>query len=221
MKKHYMKWSGLILTSAVVLSSCMSEVEPPEANQLENAIESAEIVSGSENLRTIPGAYNYMEEFDNQIFFIAIDGLAAPEGLYPGTGVGSATRFGKGKKSYSFINQLAQFNENFQLITTGAPVTDIFGADLVKIGLVDIPSNVSSVTTDGEGNAIWFENVENITSPVNDDRIEFKATIKVVGGNGRFAKAYGEGVVEGYFNPNLNSPDVGKGKSKVMARINY
>jgi hypothetical protein len=190
----------------------MSEAEAPVANDL---MESADGVVGDENLRKIPGAYNYMEEFDNYIFYKPVEGFSFPEGLYPGTGEGSATRFGKGKKSYSFINQFASIGQT-GLNTIGAPVTDVFEEKLVEMGLNGIPSAVSSLTTDGDGNALWFENIENVTSQVAVDRINFRATIKVIGGNGKFSDAFGEGVVEGYFNP-----IDGIGKSKVMARINY
>jgi hypothetical protein len=217
MEKPKLSWSGIALISGIILSSCMPEVEMPLASETPNAsVESAEAVTGGENLRKFPGAYNYMEEFDNQIFHVPVEGLSFPQGLYPGSGEGSATRFGKGKKSYSFFNQLAQFDEDFELITEGAPVTDIFGDELLGMDLKDIPSNVSSITTDGTGNAIWFENIENRTTYVSPEEITFQATIKVVGGNGRFEKAFGEGVVEGYFNPSD-----GTGKSKVTARINY
>jgi len=220
MKKNYLKLSGLSLAIALFISSCMSEVESPLANENSKLTEEVAIAGseelGGENLRKIPGSFNYSENFDNQIIPIAIDGLASPQGLYPGIGVGSATRFGKGNESLSFFNQIAKFDSNFQLKTTGAPVTDVFSVELAKLGLVGIPKNVSSITTDRKGNSIWFENIENVTTPESPEKINFKATIKVVGGSGKFAKAYGEGIVEGFYNPNT-----GVGKSSVKARINF
>ena len=205
------------LALALTMNSCMQEETTPQMMEEKLPVVEtiADLVSGSENFRTIPTSYNYFEEFENQLFYVNI-GLEAPQGLYPGTGEGSATRFGKGNGSLSFINQLATFDENYNLVTTGSPVTEIFGEDLANLGLYDIPDAVSSITTDGKGNAVWFENVENITNPVSADRVEFVAKIKIIGGNGRFSKAYGEGVVEGYFDPNT-----GKGKSTTSARINF
>jgi hypothetical protein len=217
MRKSYLKWSVLGTSLILALNACSPDEAKEMTPELNQEFESIpDLVVGSENFRTIPTAYNYHEEFDNQIFYIPLDGLSFPEGLYPGTGKGVATRTGKGNSSMSFINQLATFDSDFNLVTKGAPVTDVFADELTDCGLSGIPNEVSSVTTDGKGNAIWFETVENFTFPVGPDRVNFSAKVKIIGGSGRFAKAFGEGVVEGYFNPNN-----GQGKSKTSARINF
>jgi hypothetical protein len=217
MKKNYLKWSVLGTSLILALNACAPDGAnemTPELNQEFESI--SDLVVGSENFRTIPTAYNYHEEFENQLSFIPIDGLDAPEGLYPGTGKGTSTRIGKGNSSLSFINQLATFDPNYNLVTKGAPVTAVFGEELDDCGLSGIPDDVSSITTDGKGNAIWFETVENVTTYVGPNRMDFNAKVKVIGGSGRFAKAFGEGIVEGYFNP-----ETGLGKSRTSARINF
>lgn len=213
MKKDYMKWSGLSLISAIILSSCVADVEAPVETGLFNSIEeSTEVVPGGENLRKSV-EYNYTEKFDNQLFKVDYEG-DNPFGVayFPGTGQGIANRMGK---STSFINQLAIFDlESGNLITLDAPVTQFFSAELESLNLTGIPDEVSSLTTDGKGNAIWFKNIKNVTKPISETLTEFQAEVEVVGGNGRFAGVKGQGVVKGTFNP-IN----GKGSSILEAKI--
>lgn len=213
MKKDYMKWSGLSLISAIILSSCVADVEVPAENGLINSIDqTAEVIPGGENLRKVV-EYNYSEKFDNQLFKADYDG-DNPSGVayFPGKGQGMANRMGK---SLSFINQLAIIDEEFgNLITLDAPVTKFFSEELENLGLTGIPDEVSSLTTDGKGNAIWFRNIKNVTNSINDTLTEFQAEVEVIGGNGRFAGSKGHGVVKGTFNP-LS----GQGSSVLEARI--
>jgi hypothetical protein len=216
MKKSYLNWSRLSLISALVLSSCMSEVESPVANELAKTTEeSAEVSTGGENLRKSAAAYNYSESFSNQLFEVDYVG-ENPFGIsyFPGSGVGMANRMGKAS---SFLNQLALFDPaSGGVITVNAPVTQFFSDELEALGLTNIPDEVSSLTTDGKGNAIWFKNIKNVTTPVSPTLTNFEAEVEVIGGNGRFSKARGQGVVRGTFNPTN-----GKGSSVLEARIDY
>jgi hypothetical protein len=215
MKKNYMKWSGFFLTSAIVLSSCMSEVEAPVADEMAKALEeSTEVVSGEENLRKGPG-YNYSEKFTNQLTEEDYNG-DNPFGIafFPGVGTGMANRMGK---ATSFLNQLAIFDPQINgVITVNAPVTQFYEDELTDLGLTGIPDEVSSLTTDGKGNAIWFKNIKNITTPISATLTKFEAEVEVIGGNGRFSRARGQGIVTGTFNPQN-----GKGTSILEARIDY
>lgn len=213
MKKYYMKWSGLSLISAIILSSCVADLEVPNETGLFNSVENTtEVVSGGENLRK-SGEYNYSEKFNNQLFQVDYDG-DNPFGVafFPGTGQGVANRLGK---STSYINQLAMVDlESGNLITVDAPVTQFFSAELESLNLTGIPDEVSSLTTDGRGNAIWFKNIKNVTTPISETLTQFEAEVEVVGGNGRFSGAKGHGVVKGTFNPKD-----GRGSSILEARI--
>lgn len=213
MKSYYVKWSGLSLISAIILSSCVADVEVPVENGLFNSIEKAtEVVPGGENLRK-SGEYNYSEKFSNQLFKVDYDG-DNPFGIafFPGKGQGMANRMGK---STSYINQLAIVDlESGNLITVDAPVTQFFSAELEKLNLTGIPDEVSSLTTDGKGNAIWFRNIKNVTTPISETLTQFEAELEVIGGNGHFAGVKGHGVVKGTFNP-----VDGRGSSILEARI--
>ncbi len=215
MKKNYMKWLGVFLTGTLMLSSCMSEVEAPVANDVAKTLdESTEVVSGGENLRK-GTAYNYSEKFSNQLFEVPYEG-ENPFGIafFPGSGTGMANRMGK---ATSFLNQLAIFDPKTNgVVTINAPVTAFFTNELNALGLTGIPDEVSSLTTDGKGNAIWFKNIRNITTPISETLTQFEAEVEVVGGNGRFSRARGQGIVTGTFNPQN-----GKGNSILEARIDY
>jgi hypothetical protein len=156
--------------------------------------------------------YNYFEIAKNQIGFIPGPGYAggpAPA-FYPGEGEGIATRMGKMK---SFLNQFATF-ENGQLVTVGAPVADVYAPKLALLGLTNIRNAVNSVTVDNKGNAIYFKNLKNTVTPVSPTLSSFVAEIQIIGGNGRFKNASGEGVVRGNFNP-IN----GEGRSVTLAEL--
>jgi hypothetical protein len=213
MKQIKLSLSGLILMCVIILSSCMPEVEAPVNNESVTN-EPAGEVSGGENLRK-GSEYNYSEEFANQLFQVDYSGNN-PLGIafFPGKGTGMANRMGK---ATSFMNQLAKVDTNTGgVITVNAPVTQFFANELGNLGLTGIPDEVSSLTTDGKGNAIWFTNIKNITTPISATLTEFEAEVEVVGGNGRFSKSHGKGVVKGTFNPMT-----GQGSSVLRARINY
>lgn len=214
MKKNYMKWSGFLLTSAIMLSSCMSEVEAPVANEMSKALdESTEVVSGGENLRKGPNGVFYQEKFSNQSIRIP----ERPE-AFPGFGEGQATYIGNG---FSFFNQYAMGfpDDNGVVFTTAAPVTEFFKDQLIAMGIdtdeIDAnPTIVSSLTSDGKGNTIWFNNVSNQAQFDAEENITFEAEIEIVGGTGKFKGATGTGTVIG----NVSGVD-GKGTTTVRANI--
>lgn len=212
MKKNYLKFPGLVLGLGLVLSSCVSEMDAPTVDKQFTLNELVSADQGGENLR-MGTAYNYTETFENQLGQIPYEGNM-PDTLayFPGVGKGMANRMGK---ATSFLNQLAVIDlVTEELITVAAPVTQFFATDLADLGLTGIPDEVSSLTTDGKGNAIWFKNIKNVTTSISDDLTEFEAEVEIIGGNGRFSRAKGQGVVKGTFNPLT-----GEGKSELKARI--
>jgi hypothetical protein len=221
--KHLSKFSTLLIALSIGFFSCSSpqeemlleldqvEKEPTLDEALATWDQLDKEANTSTNFRKDFVA-NYFEITENQLFFIPGEGYVggpAP-GFYPGTGAGLATRIGKAS---SFINQFASFDGK-NLVTVGAPVTAVFGAQLSGLGLSGIPNEVSSLTTDGKGNAIWFKNIKNTVTPVREDLSMFVAEVEVIGGNGRFKKLSGLGVVRGNFNPLT-----GKGVSVSLIQI--
>lgn len=218
MKKTFLKWSGLCLISAMLLSSCISDTEQPVVDEMAQELtESAEALSEGENLRKSPNGVFYQEKFTNQIFLVGDlengweEGMPAPA-WYPGTGMGNATYMGK---AYSFINQYATLGQT-GLVTVGAPVTQFFEVELATLGLTNIPDEVSSLTTDGKGNAIFFKNIFNQTTPASETRVNFLAEVEIIGGTGIFENATGLGTVNGFFNP-----QDGKGETTLRSNIKF
>lgn len=211
MKKSYLVPSMLVvLTAGVFATSCISESESPVlTQQLEKSNALSEGALGDENLRKLP-EFNYSEKFTNQIT-PKMEGYNefGPIVFLPGTGVGNATFLGK---SYSFINQMAVG----PLTTISAPVTQYYSEELEEMGLTGIPDNVNSLTTDGKGNAIYFESGTNSAVMVTDTKTEFSAELIIVGGTGKFSGATGKGRVEGFYNPQN-----GVGSSAVKADIKF
>lgn len=211
MKKSYLVTSmAVVLSSGFFASSCISESESPIlTEQLEKSIALSEGATGEENLRKLP-EYNYSEKFTNQITpkFEGANEFG-PIVFLPGTGVGNATFLGK---SYSFINQMAVG----PITTISAPVTQYYSEELEAMGLTGIPDNVNSLTTDGKGNAIYFESGINTAVMVTETRTEFSADLIIVGGTGKFSGATGKGRVEGSYNPKN-----GVGTSAVKADIKF
>lgn len=218
MKKNYLKLTGLSLAIALLISSCMPEGETPmtsEAAKLANEVADAgnqEV--GGENFRKGQKEYFYQERFSNQ----SIAGQPeVPPFAFPGFGRGEATFLGR---SFSFFNQYAISvpDQNGQAETIAAPVTQFFSQQLTTLGLdvEAIDSNeklVSSITTDGKGNAIFFNNVSNKVQFDSMGNITFVAEVEIVGGTGRFKGASGKGTVNG------NVGAEGKGNTVVRAII--
>lgn len=221
MKKNYLKLTGLSLAIALLISSCMPEGETPmtsEAAKLANEVaEAGNQEVGIENLRKSPNGVAYQEKFTNSISLIPDTGFTFETpfpAFYPGTGVGNATYLGK---AYSFINQRAQLSTEGP-ITVGAPVTMFFSKELAELGLTNIPDEVSSLTTDGKGNTIYFKNILNVTTPVSETRINFTADVEIIGGTGKFETATGQGKVVGFYNP---QSETGAGETTLRATIKF
>lgn len=216
MNKSVLKWSGISLISVTIMSSCMQETEAPLSSEMSKLTEEI-VVSGlgGENLRKSPNGVAYQEKFTNQIEIIPdFAGGFTPEipfpAFYPGTGTGNATYMGK---AYSFINQRAFLTQQGP-VTVGAPVSQFFANQLADFGITNVPDEVSSLTTDGKGNTIYFKNILNVTTPASETRINFVADVEIIGGKGIFATASGKGKVNGFFNP-VN----GKGETTLRASI--
>jgi hypothetical protein len=215
MKKSYLVAKIVFgLIAGILVTSCISESESPIlTEQLEKSVALSEETTGEENLRK-GNEIDYKETFTNLIGFVPAEGYAggpAPA-FYPGTGQGSSNLM---KKAFSFINQYASFGPN-GLTTVGAPVTQFYQAELVKLGIKRLPDEVSSITVDAHGNSIWFKNILNTTIPESNTRTNFTAEVEVVGGTGKYSGVKGSGVVIGYFDPST-----GIGKSTTSAKISF
>ena len=189
------------------------ELADPTLEQALRVYEQLDIDAGYSTNSRKRADYNYFEIFNNTLFFVPAEGYQggpAPA-FYPGSGEGIATKMGK---AYSFINQLAQFQNN-ELVTVGAPVTMFFESELSAFGITGLPDAVNSITVDKKGNSVWFKNVKNVVIPVSEILSSFTAEIEIIGGTGKFEGATGTGTVRGNFNP-LS----GEGSSVTLASIN-
>lgn len=206
----------MTLVGTLCLASCSPIMDEPM--QLQNSTEvSSEVLISNEDInarKKVVVERSYLEKFSNQLMQVDENGIMTQKipAYFPGIGEGNSTHMGK---ALTFLNQFAFFNENI-LNSIGAPVTKFYAAELAEIGLINIPDEVSSITTDGKGNSVWFKNVENIVTPVSEDKSEFIAKVEIIGGTGKFESATGDGVVVGSFNPNT-----GEGESIIKGKIVY
>ena len=116
---------------------------------------------------------------------------------YPGGGDGNAAHLGK---CHTFFNQYVPFNPP-SISSVPAPVTQFFGGELTAAGLTNIPANVSTITYDDNGNAVWFYQTSSVTTPESSTRLNFVATADIIGGSGKFEGATGSITINGYLNP--------------------
>ncbi|RAI84670.1 hypothetical protein LV83_03927 [Algoriphagus yeomjeoni] len=205
------KLSLMTLAGSILMASCTTYMEEPV--QLQEINDSELLVKPTTS--TDPNAKkaverSYFEKFTNQLTQLDENGqwTAINPIYFPGQGVGNSNHMGK---ALTFLNQRT---DGFG--TVGAPVTQFYAKQLEALGIfVDNPE-VSSVTTDGKGNSVWFKNIQNIATPASEERIEFKAEVEIIGGTGKFEGATGSATVDGYFNP-LN----GQGMSTIKGKIVY
>ena len=211
--------SALVLSASLLLFSCVPETETPLIQEDPNLVEALNTpTSGEKNLRK-DFPRNYFEKFDNEIGFA----IGENGNYFPSTGSGNSSHMGKASKAVvkitskfkalTFINQLEGGGG-----TVAAPVTMCSGAALIELGITDISNEVSSITTDGKGNLVWFTSTSNIFTSDEDPtiRLDFVAQLAIVGGTGKFEGATGGGEVTGFFN-SLN----GQGSSTIKGRITY
>jgi len=216
--------SALALVLFFALSSCMSEmdvVEEPITSESEllGIVES----DGGENLRKNDkiATRAYFERFNNQLDPRNASGepISSPDEFalfFPGIGIGNSTQMGK---ATTFLNQRLELTPEGPK-TVGAPVTQFYSKELAELGIdvTLIGPEVSSVTTDGKGNSVWFENIVNeVEAPDPSTGLQsFTAQVKIVGGSGKFEDASGEGIAQGFFNP-VN----GEGSSTIRGEITF
>lgn len=199
------KLSIMTLAGSVLMASCTSFLEEPaQIQQVTDSDILAATVSSEDPNAKKAVERSYSERFSNQLFQVVENDAA----YFPGTGVGNSSHMGK---ALTFLNQRVDGSG-----TIGAPVTQFFSDELEALDIHINNSDVSSVTTDGKGNSIWFENVENVASPSSATRIDFEAKVNIIGGTGKFEGATGTGTVIGFFNP-AN----GQGSSTIEGKITY
>lgn len=217
------KLSLMTLAGSILMSSCSTFLEESTDPQ---QVKSSEVQVATESSSN-PNARKstevaYYERFTNQLALVDEAGnqvvdengkaaLILPNYL-PGTGIGNSSHMGK---AYTFINQYASYGPT-GLGTVGAPVTQFFGKKLSDMGVLITNSEVSSVTTDGKGNSIWFKNIQNNVTQVSPERSDFVAEVEIIGGTGKFIGATGSATVDGYFNPTN-----GQGMSTIKGKIVY
>lgn len=214
MKKSISKKLGIIaLAGSVLMASCSPIID--ESTDPQQVIPEEVLVvsesSGDLNARKSTEVA-YYERFTNELFQIDESGNPTQSlpAYLPGTGVGSSSHMGK---ALTFINQYASGQNG--LGTVGAPVNNIFGDKLAEIGIIIDNPEVSSVTTDGKGNSIWFKNKGNNVTPTSSpERFDFEAEVEIIGGTGKFEGATGSGTVTGYFNPSN-----GQGMSTIKGKM--
>lgn len=214
-KSMWSKLSMIAVAGSVLVASCTPYMEEPVLIQqdTESALLPSPGSSADPNAKKA-AEKNYFERFTNQLAQVDEQGkfTSSIPAYFPGTGMGNSSHMGK---ALSFLNQYASIGAN-GLGTVGAPVTQFYSTELKSLGIfVDNPE-VSSVTTDGKGNSVWFKNVQNTVSSSTEDRTEFVAEVEIVGGTGKFENASGTATVNGYFNP-----QDGTGMSTIEGRIVY
>lgn len=216
MKKSMRAKLGMMtLAGSVLMASCTSFIEEPA--QIQQVTDSELLASASSSVD--PNARkaverSYTERFTNQLTPMDENGIFTSNypTYFPGTGIGNSSHMGK---ALTFLNQRVTSGEN-GLGTVGAPVTQFYSEQLVALGIVVDNPEVSSVTTDGKGNSIWFKNIQNTITASSEERIDFEAEVEIVDGTGKFENATGTATVSGYFNPSN-----GQGMSTIQGRIEY
>ncbi|WP_339866426.1 hypothetical protein [uncultured Algoriphagus sp.] len=212
MKKSISEKLGMItLAGSVLMVSCSPLIEESIDPQLVKSSEALVVPGSSGDLNARKSTeVAYFERFTNQLTQLDEHGnwTAVNPTFFPGTGIGNSSHMGK---ALTFLNQRTD-----RLGTVGAPVTQFYSEQLEALGIFVDNLEVSSVTTDGKGNSVWFKNIQNIASPISEERIEFKAEVEIIGGTGKFEGASGSATVDGFFNPTN-----GQGMSTIKGNMLY
>ena len=117
----------------------------------------------------------------------------------PGSGKGHATHMGEARTCF---NQIVNFIDGQPVGSSAAPVSQFFSTTLAKAGIYYLPSTVSSITYDEDGNSVWFtSSTGTALSPTSATKVNFSASLVIIGGTGRFKGAIGSATMSGYFNP--------------------
>jgi len=140
----------------------------------------------------------YRDSFVNKLQFIPdiANGWTPPNpapAWFPGDGTGHVTHMGNAKM---FFNQYA--NESGLV---AAPVSMFFSPQLSGAGFANIPSSISTIIFDGEGNSIWFHHTSINVTVVSPTQATVLGTQDIVGGTGKFIEASGQVTLHASFNP--------------------
>lgn len=118
----------------------------------------------------------------------------------PGTGKGHATHFGDDARIC--FNQLVLLVNGNPVGSVAAPVNQFYATKLAASGVKNVPNTVSSITYDEDGNSVWFTSSTGTSlAPVSATKVNFSATLSIIGGTGKFSGATGQVTMTGYFNP--------------------
>jgi hypothetical protein len=172
-----------------MLSSCKKEIEQPFT---------PEITKGATNpswhlyTDTATGAFSYFSyQTQRQMTKPSVSNA-----WYVIAGTGNSS---EKLHTTTLCNQFLGFSRTGSSFVA-APVTKFFKQKLGIEGHHNIPENVSCITYDHAGNAIWLHLEPTIITRVNETRLEFSGTSTVLGGTGIFEGATGTVSTNGYFN---------------------
>lgn len=190
-----MKTKKLLLLVSVlaIISSCSKDADEINPTTSSNTTSSQSYILGKKEYKKVTRTYKET--------FSAVSTITpGVDGLYnPGTGTGKAT--GMGKASYLFNQKIVLINGQ-PAGSVAAPVNQFYATRLANAGINNLPNTVSSITYDDDKNSIWYTSSGGTTLlPVSATRVDFFATLTIIGGTGKYAGATGSVKMIGSFNP--------------------
>ena len=183
--------------AALAITSCSKEADDITTTNTSTTTKSSNTVFGkndeSKDAKLVTVAYS---DYFNATSTIT----PTATGVFnPGSGVGHATRMGEARNCF---NQIVNFIGSQPVGSSAAPVSQFFSTTLAKAGIYYLPSAVSSITYDDDGNSVWFTSSTGTSlAPVSATRVNFSASLVIIGGTGKFKGAIGSATMSGYFNP--------------------